>query len=50
MTAGSMALAALAAFAAQGLKIKSDEVVFKAAYAMAQYCVIDLSGGANASS
>ena len=35
---------------AQGLEIKSDETVFSVAYATAQYCVIDLSGGASASS
>ena len=37
---------------AQGLKIKSDEVVFAITYVDTPkpYCVIDLSGGANASS
>ncbi len=35
----------------QGLAFKSDDVVFTVAYAtMPLYCVIDLSGGANASS
>ncbi len=33
---------------AQGLEIKSDEVVFSVVYATAEYCAIDLSGGANA--
>ena len=35
---------------AQGLRIKSTNVVFEVAYATAEYCVIDLSGGANAAS
>ena len=35
---------------AQGLEFKSDDVVFTVAYATPQYCVIDLSRGANASS
>ena len=36
---------------AQGLKIKSDEVAFTVSYQIYdQYCVIDLSGGASASS
>ena len=35
---------------AQGLRIKSTNVVFEVAYATAEYCVIDLSGGASASS
>jgi formylglycine-generating enzyme required for sulfatase activity len=35
---------------AQGLRVKSTNVVFEVAYATAEYCVIDLSGGANASS
>ena len=35
---------------AQGLAFKSDDVVFTVAYATPLYCVIDLSGGANASS
>jgi len=35
---------------AQGLEFKSDDVVFTVAYATPQYCVINLSRGANASS
>ena len=35
---------------AQGLEIKSDDMVFTVAYDIAQYCVIDLSAGASASS
>ena len=35
---------------AQGLEIKSDDVVFTVAYSQPLYCVIDLSAGANATS
>ncbi len=35
---------------AQGLRVKSTNVVFEITYATAEYCVIDLSGGASASS
>jgi len=33
---------------AQGLRVKSTNVVFEVTYATAEYCVIDLSGGASA--